>query len=178
MVANGKTQAKVVDLGQTVGTARCRLPARAVALTLDGLRAYVVASGSTAGQLTAISLVTAPSWLAARCRRARAESPWLRRVAGVRHLRRPAGKGDCDRSRLGAPLAEIATAKRPAAIALSPEGTRAYVIVGPRKLALVDLVGAAHGEDHPGRPQPVLARRRPAGSRVLSPAPATAAWQS
>src|SRR6185436_1775475 len=60
VIANGKTKVKVVDLGRKKVVARpdVGLPARGVALTLDGLRAYVVASGSTAGQLTAIDLVT------------------------------------------------------------------------------------------------------------------------
>src|SRR5918992_557728 len=60
VVVNGKTKVKVVDLGRKTVVARpdVGLPARGVALTLDGLRAYVVASGSTAGRLTAIDLVT------------------------------------------------------------------------------------------------------------------------
>ncbi len=60
VVANGKTQVKVVDLGRKKVVARpdVGLPARAVALSLDGLRAYVVASGSTAGRLAAIDLVS------------------------------------------------------------------------------------------------------------------------
>ena len=40
----------------------------------------------------------------------------------------------------GASSREIATSKRPAAIALSPDGARAYVLSGTRKLAVVDLV--------------------------------------
>ena len=60
VVANGKTKVKVVDLGRKKVVARpdVGLPARAVALSLDGLRAYVVASGSTAGRLAAIDLVS------------------------------------------------------------------------------------------------------------------------
>jgi len=60
VVANGKPHVKVVDLGRKKVVARpdVGLPARAVALTLDGLRAYVVASSSSAGRLAAVDLVT------------------------------------------------------------------------------------------------------------------------
>ena len=60
VIANGKPQVKVVDLGRKKVVARpdVGLPARAVTLTLDGLRAYVVASNSRAGRLAAVDHLT------------------------------------------------------------------------------------------------------------------------
>ena len=164
VVANGKTQVKVVDLGRKKVVARpdVGLPARAVALSLDGLRAYVVASGSTAGRLAAIDLVSRtvvasiPVPPGARGVAIAPDGSRAYVTSGGRQ-----GKVTVVDLVTGAPVAEIATSKRPAAIALSPDGSRAYVISGKRKLALVDVVGMRNVRIHQGRDRPVLPGGRP-----------------
>ena len=58
VVTTGKPEVAVVDLGRKQVLARpdVGLPSRGVALSLDGLRAYVVASDGSAGLLSTIDL--------------------------------------------------------------------------------------------------------------------------
>ena len=60
VVTTGKSHATIVDLGrkQVVARPGVGLPSRGVAVTIDGLRAYVVSSNGTAGRLTALDLQT------------------------------------------------------------------------------------------------------------------------
>src|SRR3954454_6543008 len=60
VVTTGKPHAAIVDLGRKKVVARpdVGLPSRAVALSLDGLRAFVVSSNGSAGRLSVIDLQT------------------------------------------------------------------------------------------------------------------------
>ena len=143
VVTTGKSKAAIVDLGRKKVVARpdVGLPSRAVALTLDGLRAYIVSGNDSTGRLSVVDLQT------------RAIVAQIGVPAGARAV---AVSGDGTRAYVtsgnragrltvvdlttGAIAGEVQTPRRPAAIALSPDGARAYVISGSRKLAVVDLL--------------------------------------
>ena len=142
-MTTGKSKAAIVDLGRKKVIARPNigLPTRDVALSLDGLRAYVVASDGAGGRLTAIDL------------QSRAIVGQLAVPAGARGVALSAdgtrayvtsggrtGKLTVVNLLAGAVASEITLPRRPAAIALSPDGARAFVVSGTRKLAIVDLV--------------------------------------
>ena len=166
VVANGKTTVKVVDLDRKKVVARpdVGLPARAVALSLDGLRAYVVASGSTAGRLAAIDLVSRTVVASipvppARPRR----GDRARRLPRLRDVGRPAGKGDGHRPRhrrdrrrdrdVEAPRRDRAVAGR-----LARLRDQRQAQAGARRRRR-----HAHRADHQGRHLTVLAGRRSLG---------------
>ena len=180
VVANGKTQVKVVDLGRKKVVARPHvgLPARAVALTLDGLRAYVVASGSTAGQLTAIDLVTRTvvgDLPVPAGSRGVALAP--DGLARIRDIGWPARDRDGRRPRHGrnrradpdaAGVPPRSRCRRTARAHMSWRQAQA----GPGRRR-----GHEDGEDDPGRHHPVLAGRRPSGARVYVTSRAAGGWR-
>ena len=142
VVTTGKTKAAIVDLDRKKVTARPEtgLPTRGVALTLDGLRAYVVSSTGSAGRLSVLDLQT------------RAIVGQLGVPAGARGVAlsadgtrayvtsgNRAGRLSIVNLTTGALVGEITTPRRPAAVALSPDGARAYVLCA-RKLAVIDLL--------------------------------------
>src|SRR5688572_5169733 len=143
VVTTGKPNAAIVDLSrkQVVARPSVGLPSRGVAVTIDGLRAYVVSSNATAGRLTALDLQTRTAagqiGVPAGARGVAISSDGLRAyvTSGNR-----AGRLSIVNLTTGAVAGEVKTPRRPAAVALSPDGARAYVLSGSRKLAVIDLL--------------------------------------
>lgn len=142
VVATGKGRAAIVDLSAKRVVARpwVGLRSRAVALTVDGMRAYVASGNGTSGRLGVVDLSTrtviarvplpdSPSGIALSPDDARAYV-----AAGG-----SSGRLVVVDLSTNAVAAEIATPPRPGAVAVSPDGTRAFVTYGRRGLAIVDL---------------------------------------
>ena len=167
VVTTGKPEVAVVDLGRKQVLARpgVGLPSRGVALSLDGMRAYVVASDGSAGLLSTIELagntVVQRIPLPPLARQVALSADGARAYVtagggrGKNRGRRSRHRHDRDRLRL---------AGHPARSRSLPTDARLHD-VGARRLAVVDLV-APDAEDAAGRARPPRRRGRAVRHRV------------
>ena len=146
VVTTGKSTVAVVDLSSRKVLARpvVGLRSKGIAMSSDGLSAYVVSGDRRAGLLSVIDLST---------RQVVAKIPVpaaARQVAvsedGARAYVTAGGR----RGRIAVvdlvarvTIAEIATPRSPDAIAISPGSTRAYITSGANRFAVVDLTQLA-----------------------------------
>src|SRR5688500_16817225 len=142
VVTTGRSHVAIVDLSSRKVLARptVGLRSKGIAMSRDGLSAYVVSGDNRAGLLSVIDLAT---------RQVAAKIPVpaaARQVAisedGTRAYVTAGGR----RGRIAVvdlaarvTIAEIATPRRPDAIAVSTDATRAYITWGRNRFAAVDL---------------------------------------